>query len=449
MLNRMVPMRFARTGPLRKELERALPDRPFTIEFWDGSQVPATSLTGPVISVRSPRAVSQLLRSPGELGLGRAYVLGLIEVDNMDAMVRLISKWKPPRFGVGTYVRLVIASVVAAGITLPGKRPAAELKPQGKSHTKERDMDTVRHHYDVSNDFFKLFLDESMTYSCGIFSRGAKTLEEAQETKLDLICRKLDLRSGQRVLDIGCGWGSFAIFAAKHYGVKVLGITLSEPQAQLAERRVDEAGFSNQVQIKVLDYRDLGIEKFDSVSSIGMVEHVGSEMIDEYFNVVKNALVSGGKALIHGITLLNPGEHKAGPFSERYVFPDGYPMPLPEIMGAAEKTGFESLHVEGFQADYAETLRHWADRLDKNLKQAVRIGGEERVRVWRLYLRAARMGFETGHTSVYQSLLASAAESPLSAPEIKPTGLATSPEADGEDGTGERIGTGSSAGRTT
>ncbi len=442
-------MMFTRTGPLRKGLERALPDRPFTIEFWDGTQVPATATAGPTISVRSPKAVSQLLRSPGQLGLGRAYVLGLIDVDDMNAMVELISQWKPPRIVARAYVRLAIASVLAAGIALPGRRPAAELKPQGKSHSKERDLDTVRHHYDVSNDYFKLFLDESMTYSCGIFSRGAKTLEQAQETKLDLICRKLDLRPGQRVLDIGCGWGSFAIFAAKHYEVNVLGITLSEPQAQLAESRVDEAGLSNQVQIKVLDYRDLGNEKFDSVSSIGMVEHVGSEMIDEYFNVVKSALISGGKALIHGITLLNPGDHKAGPFSQRYVFPDGYPLPLPMVMGAAEKAGFESLHVEGFQADYAETLRHWADKFDKNLEEAVRLGGDERVRVWRLYLRAARSGFETGHTSVYQSLLVSAAESPMSAPEIKPNGKVAFSEADREDVLGERIGTGSSAGDIT
>ncbi len=411
-------MPFARTGPLRRALKRALPERPFTVEFWDGSQLSATTSAGPVIYVRSPKAVSQLLRSPGQLGLGRAYVLGDIDVDDIDAVVELVGGWTPPHLGIRDHARMAIPTLQAMGLTIPPPPPAAELRPRGKVHSRERDKSTVRHHYDVSNEFFELFLDESMTYSCGIFSRGADTLEQAQEAKLDLVCRKLDLHKGQRVLDIGCGWGSFAIFAAREYGVDVLGITLSEPQVKLAKERVQEQGLESQVDIKVLDYRDLGGEKFDAVSSIGMVEHVGPETIDEYFCVVSRALVPSGKALIHGITLLNPGDHKPGPFSQRYVFPDSCPMPLPEILGAAEKTGLQSLHVEGFQADYAETLRHWAARLDENLEKAVRLGGEERVRVWRLYLRVARRGFENGHSSVYQSLMAPIAESPVSAPEI-------------------------------
>jgi len=262
----------------------------------------------------------------------------------------------------------------------------------------------VRHHYDVSNDFFGLFLDDSMTYSCGIFSRGATTLEQAQEAKLELICSKLGLAEGERVLDVGCGWGSFAIHAASRHGVRVVGITLSEPQAELARRRVAEAGLDERVEIRVQDYRELGRERFDAVASIGMVEHVGEEQIDVYADCLARALRPGGRLLNHGIARLRHSDPEAGPFSERYVFPDAEPLHLSRTLLALERSGLRTDHVEGFAPDYAETLRQWARRLDDNLGQAERLAGPERVRVWRLYLRAARNGFETGFTSVYQAL---------------------------------------------
>ena len=241
-----------------------------------------------------------------------------------------------------------------------------------------------------------------MTYSCAIFSRGASTLEEAQVAKNELVCTKLGLESGQRVLDVGCGWGSFAIHAAREHDVKVVGITLSEPQATLARARVADAGMGDKVDIRVQDYRELAGERFDAVASIGMVEHVGDEQIDVYARALAAALAPGGRLLNHGIARLRHSDPAAGPFSERYVFPDAEPLHLSRIQLALERAGFETHHAEDFRADYAETLRHWARRLDDNLEEATRLAGEERVRVWRLYLRAARNGFESGFTSIYQ-----------------------------------------------
>ena len=280
--------------------------------------------------------------------------------------------------------------------------PEAELRLNGEAHTKARDAEAVRHHYDVANDLFSIFLDESMTYSCAVWSQGATTLEEAQEAKLELVCTKLALQPGQRVLDVGCGWGSFALHAAQRHGVEVVGITLSHNQHELARRRVAEAGLEDKIDIRLVDYRDLTGETFDAISSIGMVEHVGEEQIDVYARRLAALLRPGGRLLNHGIARLRHNDPPAGPFSERYVFPDAAPLHVSRVLLALERGGLEPLHVEGFREDYAETLRHWAMRLDEHHDEAVRVAGEERVRVWRLYLRAARNGFRSGFTSIFQ-----------------------------------------------
>src|SRR5438128_7017269 len=230
-------MPFASTQTLRSELERDLPERPFSVRFWDGTGVPATTGNGPTFDFRSPQALAHVLRAPGELGLGRAYVSGLLDVDDLDAAVELVDEWRPPPIPLAARARLARAVVRACGVVRPPRRPEVELRLRGRRHTPWRDARAVRHHYDVSDEFFALFLDSSMTYSCGIFSRGARTLEEAQETKLELVCSKLGLHAGEHVLDVGCGWGSFALHAASRHGVRVLGITLSEPQAVLAQSR--------------------------------------------------------------------------------------------------------------------------------------------------------------------------------------------------------------------
>lgn len=399
-------MPFATTAPLRREIEARLPDRPFTVEFWDGTSVPSTSGDGPTFSIRSPRAAAHALMAPGQLGLGRAYVSGELEVDDMDAVIALLDSWKPPALDGADKRALLVGAVRATGLTRPPKRPAAELRPSGRRHSKERDARAVRHHYDVSNEFFELFLGPTMVYSCAIWRDGAKkTLEEAQEEKLETVARKLALKEGDRVLDVGCGWGGFPLWAATKHGARVVGITLSPPQAEKARRRAEEAGVADRVEIRVMDYRDLPAtgEKFDAIASIGMVEHVGSAQIEVYANTLAAMLEPGGRLLNHGITRLRHTDAEAGPFSERYVFPDAAPLHLSRNLLALERAGFIAHHVEDFAPDYAETLKHWAQNLDDNLDEAIRLAGPERVRVWRLYLRAARNGFLSGFTSIYQA----------------------------------------------
>jgi cyclopropane-fatty-acyl-phospholipid synthase len=394
------------TQPLVKEIERAFPDRPFTIELWDGSRVPSTTSNGggPTFKAASKDALAYAVAAPGQLGLGRAYVSGAIEIDDMDAVIDVLNDWKPRPVGAATKARLIAAALRAVGVRRPPPPPRAELHLRGRKHTTERDREAVRHHYNVGNEFFSLFLDDSMTYSCAIFSRGAKTLEQAQETKLELVCTKLGLEPGQRVLDVGCGWGSFVMHAAERHGVEAVGITLSEPQAELARQRVADAGLADKVEIRVQDYRELAGEDFDAVASIGMVEHVGEAQIDLYAEQLASMLRPGGRLLNHGISRLPHGSVEGGPFSERYVFPDGETLHVSRVILALERAGFVPQHAEEFGADYAETLRHWIANLDDNLERAEELAGPERLRVWRLYMRAARNGFETDFTSVYQVL---------------------------------------------
>jgi cyclopropane-fatty-acyl-phospholipid synthase len=393
---------LSNTRPFIDELERALPSRPFSVEFWDGSRLASTNGGGPTFSVHSPQAVAHALRAPGQLGLGRAYVSGELTVDDLDEVLEMLDSWEPPPLDRLAQARLALAALRASGLVRPPAAPKAELRPRGRRHSIERDRRAVRHHYDVSNDFFRLMLGESMTYSCALFSQGAPTLEDAQQAKLELVCTKLALAPGKRVLDVGCGWGSFALHAAEDHGVHVVGITLSEPQATLARQRAEERGLADRVDIRVMDYRELAGEPFDAVASIGMVEHVGSSQIDLYARQVARLVKPGGRVLNHGIARLRPGDPEAGPFSERYVFPDGAPLHLSRIQLALERAGLETEHVEGLRLDYAETLRHWAANIDANIDEATRLAGPERVRVWRLYLRAARRGFESGFTSIYQ-----------------------------------------------
>jgi cyclopropane-fatty-acyl-phospholipid synthase len=428
-------MPFAKTEPLRRELADALPRRSFTVRFWDGTELPSTTAsgdrvakgkrnedeqsgdgnkrsgngasvapTGPTFTVRSPKAVAHVVRAPGELGLGRAYVAGELEVDDLDRVIDLIDDFQEPRIDRATRARLAVAALRACGLTIPPRAPKGELRLKGHSHSKQRDAKAVRHHYDVSNEFFELFLDDSMTYSCAIFSRGAKTLEEAQHAKLDLVCKKLALREGERVLDVGCGWGAFVIHAAREYGVKAVGITLSPPQAELARRRIAEAGLSDRVEVRLADYRDLHGERYDAIASIGMVEHVGESQIDVYARKLASLLGENGRLLNHGIAHLPQGLGYHGDFTQRYVFPDGDPLHISRVQLALERAGFVTEHVEEFGKDYEDTLSEWIKRLDKNLAQAERLAGKERLRVWRLYLRSARNIFKTEFVSIYQTL---------------------------------------------
>ncbi|MEY2513662.1 MAG: cyclopropane-fatty-acyl-phospholipid synthase [bacterium] len=393
------------TRPLRREISRVLPERPFALRFWDDSVVPATVAGSPEFHARTPAALTHFLRSPGELGLGRAYVQGDLVADDLDAAFEVVDGWQPPSVAPVDRVRLTLAAVAAAGWAGIPRMPAIELILKGERHSAARDAEAVRFHYDVGNDFFALFLDASMTYSCAIFSRGAQTLEEAQRMKLELVATKLALAPGQRVLDVGCGWGSFAIHAATEHGARVVGITLSREQAELARSRVAEAGVADRVEIRFADYRELDNGPYDAIASIGMVEHVGDTQIDRYARMLAGLLVPGGRLLNHGIAALDPNADPTDDVvSERYVFPDGEALPLSRVQLALERAGLRTTHVEGFAEDYSRTLIEWTQRLDACLDEAERLAGPERTRIWRLYLRAARRGFDVGLTSVYQVL---------------------------------------------
>ena len=345
------------TEPLRAELAAALPERPFELRFWDGSRLPSTRPDGdggPVFEARSPRAVAHALRAPGQLGLSRAYVSGELDRRRPRRRARrCCASGRRRRSTPRQRRRLLLGAVRAVGLMRPPRPPAVELRPRGKRHSVERDARAVRHHYDVANDFFALFLDASMTYSCAIFedpARDDEPLESAQERKLETICRKLALTPGERVLDVGCGWGSFAIHAATRHGADVVGITLSPPQAELARERAAAAGVADLVEIRVADYREMDGEQFDAIASIGMVEHVGGERLDEYAAALARPLVPGGRLLNHGIARLRHGaSEEAGAFSERYVFPDAAPMHLPTRAARARARGLRDRARRGLR----------------------------------------------------------------------------------------------------
>jgi cyclopropane-fatty-acyl-phospholipid synthase len=390
------------TAPFRAELERSFPERPFAVSFWDGTAVESTA-PGPTFSVRSPQAIAHVLRAPGELGLARAYVQGLLEVDDIDGAIAVVEDWRPPKLAPRRWAGLALGALRAMGPVVPPRAPKIELRLRGRRHSVRRDREAIRYHYNAGNEFFALFLDSAMTYSCAIFSRGATTLEQAQEAKLDMVCTKLGLEQGSRVLDVGCGWGSFAIHAASRYGAEVVGITLSEPQVEFARRRAEELGVSDRVEFLVADYREYKAEPFDAITSIGMVEHVGEAQIDAYADCLRRLLRPGGRLLNHGIAQLQHGDdNDAGPVSERYVFPDGEPLHLSRVSLALERAGLTIEHVEGFAEDYALTVTEWLKRFDANYEEAVALAGIERARIWRVYLHAARNGFRSGFEAVYQ-----------------------------------------------
>lgn len=400
----MTPALLSRPAALRDALGTALPERPFRITFWDGTELASSTGHGPTIHARSPRAIAYLLSAPGELGLGRAYVTGELEVDDLDALTALIDEWERPGIDRATRARLAVAALRAVGLQLPPHPPASEIRPDGPLHHLRRAARSIEHHYDVGNEFYAQLLDDSMTYSCAYFAHPGETLEQAQWNKRELICRKLGLAPGQRVLDVGCGWGAFVVHAAKEHGVQTVGITLSPEQARGARERAEREGVGDAVEIHVMDYRELRGEPFDAIASIGMVEHVGEAQIDEYARQLAVMLRPGGRLLNHGIARRRHPGQVPGPFSERYVFPDAVPLHLSVVLRALEAADLSVRHVEGFPEQYVRTLDHWIANLDADLPAAIRVAGEERVRVWRLYLRAARNGFTSGFSSVFQVL---------------------------------------------
>lgn len=365
-----------------------------------------------------------MLWSPGQLGLSRAYVAGEIDApgDVFAAFEALSSAGKfaepgPFRPPTASELWLLARTAVRLGAVGPNPVPPPEearIARKGRMHSRGRDSAAISHHYDVGNDFYALILGPSMVYSCAVWpADGASAmgapdagLDAAQEAKLDLVCRKLGLQPGMRVLDVGCGWGSFAIHAAANYGAQVVGVTLSTEQATLARKRAADAGLTGNVEIRVQDYRDLQDGPFDAISSIGMSEHVGRAQTPAYAAALFGLLRPGGRLLNHAISW-NAGPTAPDPdsFIPRYVFPDGEMISLGEMVAALETARFEVLDVEALRRHYALTLRAWVRRLEENWEEAVALAGAGRARVWRLYMAASALGFENGLTGVNQVLV--------------------------------------------
>ncbi len=393
--------------PFIKKIFGGLPK--VRIEFWDGSYI-GDQAGKECIRVTSPRVMRQLLWSPNELGLGRAYVTGDLAVEGdifrllelLDAQLPRYVRMTPKEIS-----ELFVASLKIGAVGTKPKPPEEEFRPHRRGlHTERRDAKVIRHHYDVSNNFYRLILGETMTYSCARFTDNNVTLDQAQDSKYDMICAKLGFRErpGLRLLDIGCGWGSMVIYAAKRYKALAVGITLSEEQASYAKERVKRLGLEDRVEIRIQDYRSIANERFDAVSSIGMFEHVGSLRADEYFARIKSLLSPGGRLCNHAIS--KPGRSKLGDktFANRYVFPDGELQDVGHVVLMMEKAGFEVRDVESLREHYKRTLRCWVNNLESNYDEAVRLVGEHRARIWRLYMAASANGFEHNHMSVHQVL---------------------------------------------
>ena len=404
---------------------------PFQVEAYDGSvAVPRVALTANRVTLKilNRDALTRAMTHPGELGLARAYVAGDIEVDgDLDAVVALdVPPWS--RLLHGATLRSLLAEV-GLSILHPPSPPAIEARPRGALHSRSRDRQAVTHHYDVSNRFYEMVLGPSMTYSCAVFRSPDDTLETAQRRKVDLVARKLGLREGSRLLDLGCGWGAMGIHAAAAYGARVIGVTLSEPQQRFATQRAREAGVSDLVEFRVQDYRDVTDGPFDAVSSIGMSEHVGRRALATYTQGIFDQLRPGGRFLNHAIgrpvsfdedpdpsrpaetwrrlqvALGMRGPSKIGsPFMERYVFPDGELHEVGALVSLIQAHGFEVRHLEGLREHYALTLRRWVDNLTKRFDEAVEEVGVERARVWRLYMTGSAVGFERHHLEIHQIL---------------------------------------------
>ena len=385
--------------------------RPFAMRFWDGSTMPATvEVPGgaPVIVLAHPSAVAHLIHEPNDLGLGRAWVGGQLDVEgDLEAVVGLRRSF----YGLKLSARdrlLAARTAWRAGGATAFRRPAplqSEIAISGRRHSQGRDGQAVRHHYDVPDAFYRQVLGPSMVYSCAYFATPDDSLDAAQERKLDLICRKLRLRPGDRLLDIGCGWGSLILHAATHYGVRALGVTLSPSQAEVARRRLAEAGLDGTCEVRVADYRELTEGGFDAVASVGMYEHVAGADYGTYARTVARLLTPGGRFLNHGIAHIRPGPDHDRTFMRRFVFPDAELKPVTQILAALEEGGFELRDVESLREHYVLTLRGWLANLEANRDAAIDAGGRERERVWRLYMTGAANAFETAEITIFQSLV--------------------------------------------
>ncbi len=398
---------------LRARLAAAGCDLP--LRLWD-ARVLGPADRGYRLVLAQPWSLRALLVPPTDLQAGETYISGGVDVEgSMVAAIEDIAALRT-RLSLGERVRM-------ASVVLRQPRPPQRFRPDrpgltGRHHTRQRDAAAIRQHYDVGNDFYRLWLDRDLVYSCAYVAEQDRTaplsdpsaLDRAQHRKLELVCRKLALRPGERFLDVGCGWGALVIHAARRHGVEAVGVTLSEEQAALARERVAAEGLTRRIRIECLDYRDV-TERFDAIASVGMVEHVGAEQLPRYVAHLHDRLVDGGRLLNHGITTGQRGVVRdlgADPdnFVGRYVFPDGALVPTAHMVRLLEQGGFEVWDLEQLRPHYAWTLRRWVANLEARYDDAVALVGEATTRIWRAYLAGAVVGFETQDHGVVQILAA-------------------------------------------
>lgn len=419
---------------------------PFRVEAYDASVAEptiSTSANDITLKILSRDGLTRVLTHPGELGIARAYVAGDIEIDGeLDALFEL--SVPPLRQLLNVNNLRSLLSVVGASALRPLAPPSIEAHQRGILHSRARDSQAISHHYDVSNHFYEMVLGPSMTYSCAVFRSDDDSLESAQTRKVDLVARKLNLAPGMRLLDVGCGWGTMAIHAARVYGASVVGVTLSKPQQIYATEQARLAGVADLVEFRVQDFRDVIDGPFDAISSIGMSEHVGRRSLAGYTQILFDLLRPGGRFLNHAIgrpvsfdadpdpsavselsrqmqiALGMRGPSKIGsPFMERYVFPDGELHEVGTLVSMFQAHGFEVRHLESLREHYALTLRRWVDNLTKRFDEAVEEVGAQRARVWRLYMTGSAGGFERHHLEIHQ-ILSVRPEEGRSAMEFRP-----------------------------
>ncbi len=398
--------------------------RPFDVRFWDGTVDRGKNARAPfTLVLNRPAALRRMLLPPNELSIVESYIAGDVDIDGSMEAASMLG------WAIGDRLRspLAVARVVRLLLRLPGQaeddlaaiRFPEHARKLGPRHAPVRDAAAIHYHYDVGNDFYKLWLDQRMVYSCAYFRSAEDSLDAAQEAKLDLVCRKLRLEPGERLLDIGCGWGGLILYAAEHYGVDATGITLSENQAALAKERIEKAGLGTRCRVEIRDYRTLSAaDGYDKISSIGMVEHVGESHLPAYFAAAFRALKPGGLFMNHGIVSLSlPRPRplrekifrkfwKVEAFIDTYVFPDSKLTAAHDVIAAAEGAGFEVRDVESLREHYAMTLRHWVRTLEEKKDDATALVGNHHFRIWRLYMAASANAFATAAINVIQTLLA-------------------------------------------
>jgi len=388
-------------------------DGPLPVHFraWDGSTLAAADPAAPTVVLQSPDALRRILWAPGEIGLSRAYVTGELDVegDLADAFRRIWAATRDrnltSRIGVSTVLRGARAAWRLGAIKRPLPPPASEARPKGRLHSKLRDSQVISHHYDLSNALYTLLLDEHMAYSCAYWTSDdpSYTVVDAQRDKLDLICRKLDLKPGARLLDVGCGWGALSVHAAKEYGARVTGVTISKEQLAFGQVRVAAEGLGHLVDLRLQDYRDVADGPYDAISTIEMGEHVGAENYPAFLRKLHGLLRDEGRLLTQQMSHA-PNHPGGGPFIESYIAPDMHMRPLPELLTLIHAAGLEIRDVHAMREHYVRTVEAWYDEFERRWDEVVDLVGIEQARVWRLYLVGGALTFEENRMGVDQIL---------------------------------------------